>query len=104
TILMTGYCEPNSLGARLLAKPEEVTIFGQLHQVNATIGEMRSMSAHGDYNDLLQFLACQNPREVQQIFLVHGEYNVQQNFKNTLMKKGFEVTIPDRGQEIGLGI
>lgn len=102
TILMTGYCEPNSLGARLLRNPEEVTIFGQLHQVNAHIAEMRSMSAHGDYEDLLQFLSCQNPRAVKQVFLVHGEYNVQQNFKNTLMKKGFEVTIPDRHQEIGL--
>lgn len=101
-ILMTGYCEPNSLGARLLRKPEEVTIFGQTHQVNANIGEMRSMSAHGDYEDLLQFLACQNPKQVKQIFLVHGEYDVQQHFKNTLMKKDFEVSIPDQHQSIGL--
>ena len=104
TILMTGYCEPNSLGARLLKKPETVTIFGQLHQVNATIGEMRSMSAHGDYNDLLQFLSCQNPKEVKQVFLVHGEYDVQQHFASTLFKKGFEVTIPDLHQEIGLSL
>lgn len=102
TILMTGYCEPNSLGARLLNKPETVTIFGQLHQVNATIGEMRSMSAHGDYNDLLQYLSCQDPRKVKQLFLVHGEYEVQQHFAGMLVKKGFETTIPDLHQEIGL--
>ncbi len=48
TILFTGYCEPNSLGGRLMKHPKEVNIFGQLHEVNAKIGEMRSMSAHGD--------------------------------------------------------
>ena len=104
TILLTGYCEPNSLGGRLKKHPKEVGIFGQTHEVNAEIGEMRSMSAHGDYNDLLQYLACQDPRQVKKLFLVHGEYNVQQDFRNMLLKKGFlDVEIPDRHQEIGLG-
>ena len=77
TILFTGYCEPHSLGGRLIAGAQEVTIFGAYHQVNAEIGSIRSMSAHGDYEDLSQFLACQNPREVKTLFLVHGEYDVQ---------------------------
>ncbi|HMJ48216.1 MAG TPA: MBL fold metallo-hydrolase, partial [Ferruginibacter sp.] len=62
TILLTGYCEPNSLGGRLKQHPKEVGIFGQPHEVNAEIGEMRSMSAHGDYDDLCQYLACQDPK------------------------------------------
>jgi metallo-beta-lactamase family protein len=104
TILMTGYCEPNSLGARLLRKPKEVTIFGQSHEVNAEIAEMRSMSAHGDYDDLCQFLACQDARKVKKLFIVHGEYGVQQDFKQKLLRKGFaDVEIPDMHQEIGLG-
>lgn len=101
-ILMTGYCEPNSLGARLLNKPEEVKIFGQEHQVNAEIGEIRSMSAHGDYEDMLQFLACQDPRGVKEIFLVHGEYDVQIDWQKRLRKSGFEVSIPELHQEFGL--
>jgi metallo-beta-lactamase family protein len=60
TILLTGYCEPGSLGGRLMKHPKEVSIFGHPHEVNAEIGEMRSMSAHGDYEDLCQFLACQD--------------------------------------------
>ncbi|MFN5479655.1 MAG: MBL fold metallo-hydrolase, partial [Chitinophagaceae bacterium] len=32
TILMTGYCEPNSLGARLLSGRKEVKIFGVAHE------------------------------------------------------------------------
>ncbi len=104
TILLTGYCEPNSLGGRLMRHPKEVTIFGHPHEVNAEIAEMRSMSAHGDYDDLCQFLACQDPKLVKKLFIVHGEYPVQMDFKNRLIKKGFlDVEIPERHWEVGLG-
>lgn len=104
TILMVGYCEPNSLGGRLLQKPDEVTIYGDRYPVRAEIGSIRSLSAHGDYEDLSQFLSCQNPKAVRRLFLVHGEYDVQQDFRDRLIKKGFaDVEIPDLHQEIGLG-
>ena len=103
TILLTGYCEPNSLGARLQSGVKEVRIFGVMHEVNAEVGAIRSMSAHGDYDDLCQFLACQDPRRVKRLFLVHGEYNVQMDFKQRLIKKGFaDVEIPEMHYEIGL--
>ena len=104
TILLTGYCEPRSLGGRLMTRPSEVTIFGQSHEVNAEIAEMRSMSAHGDYDDLCQFLACQDPRSVKKLFIVHGEYPVQVDFQKRLIRKGYmDVEIPSMHQEIGLG-
>jgi metallo-beta-lactamase family protein len=103
TILLTGYCEPHSLGGRLIAGDKEVGIFGVEHQVNAEIGAIRSMSAHGDYEDLSQWLACQDPSQVKKLFLVHGEYNVQLDFKQRLIKKGFsDIEIPARHYEIGL--
>jgi len=104
SILMTGYCEPNSLGGRLKMHPKEVGIFGQVHEVHAEIGEIQSMSAHGDYNDLSQWLACQDPKQVKKLFLVHGDYDVQLDFKNRLISKGFsDVEIPARHTEVGLG-
>lgn len=103
SILMTGYCEPQSLGGRLLAGAKEVGIFGVQHEVNAEVGGIKSMSAHGDYEDLSQWLSCQNPQDVKKLFLVHGEYDVQQAFKPRLVKKGFtDVEIPERHYEIGL--
>lgn len=104
TILLTGYCEPHSLGARLMRGDKEVKIFGVVHEVHAEIGSIRSMSAHGDYEDLCQFLACQDPKKVSKLFLVHGEYEVQQQFRERLMKKGFDdVIIPEMHAEVGLG-
>ena len=104
TILFTGYCEPRSLGGKLMAGAKEVKIYGNVHEVNAEIGSVRSMSAHGDYEDLCQFLACQDPKQVKRLFLVHGEYEVQQNFRDRLVRKGFEdVEIPELHSETGLG-
>lgn len=104
TILFTGYCEPRSLGGKLMNGQKEVNIYGVLHEVNAEIGSIRSMSAHGDYEDLSQFLACQDPKQVKRLFLVHGEYEVQQAFRLRLAKKGFlDIEIPELHSEIGLG-
>lgn len=103
TILLTGYCEPRSLGGKLLRGMKEIKIFGVEKQVNAAVGQIRSMSAHGDYDDMCQWLACQNPQEVQKLFLVHGEYDVQQSFRDRLHKKGFtDITIPEMHFEIGI--
>jgi metallo-beta-lactamase family protein len=104
TVLLVGYCEPLSLGGRLMAGNKEVKIFGLMKEVNAEVGVMRSMSAHGDYEDLCQFLACQDASKVKQLFLVHGEVEVQTDFKERLIRKGFKDTIiPALHQEFGLG-
>ena len=103
TILLTGYCEPHSLGGRLMAGAKEVNIYGVAHEVNAEIGAIRSMSAHGDYDDLCQFLACQDPKQVKRLFIVHGEYPVQQEFQRRLIRKGFQdVVVPEMHSEEGL--
>ncbi len=96
TILLVGYCEPNSLGGRLMAGAKEVHIFGVLHEVHAEVGSIRSMSAHGDYEDLIKFLSCQDAKKVKTVFIVHGEYDVQQAFRTRLLEKGFtDVEIPE---------
>jgi metallo-beta-lactamase family protein len=103
TILMVGYCEPRSLGGKLLAGEPVVNIFHEDFTVNAEILSIQSMSAHGDYEDLLHFLSCQDPKEVKQVFLVHGEYDVQQQFAQRIIDKGFKhVAIPEYHQEYEL--
>ena len=103
TIMIIGYCEPSSLGARLKEHPETVSIFGSPHTVKADIVTLESMSAHADYNDLCQYLSCQDTQDVKRVFIVHGEPDVQVEFKRRLMKKGFlDVVIPELHQEFGI--
>ncbi|MEN9744857.1 MAG: hypothetical protein RL640_695, partial [Bacteroidota bacterium] len=40
----------------------------------------------------------------KKVFLVHGEYPVQIDFRERLLRKGFtDVEIPEMHQEMGLG-
>ena len=99
TILLVGYAEPSSLAGRLKNGVNPVSIFGDYYQVNAKIESLQSMSAHGDQEDLLRFLSCQDSNKVKTIFLVHGELPVQNNFKHKLLSKGFKhIEIPKRHQ------
>ena len=101
TILLVGYCEPHSLGGRLMNGAKVVKIYSEEYQVIATVGSIRSMSAHADYEDLMQFLGCQNPDLVKQIFVVHGEAEVQDHFAERLRKKGFrEVIVPEMHETV----
>ena len=103
TILIVGYCEPIALGGRLSRGEEEVKILGDSYKVIAETGVMKSMSAHGDYDDLCQFIATQDPQKVRQLFIVHGEPDVQNEFKNRLLKKGYrDVIVPELHEVIGL--
>jgi metallo-beta-lactamase family protein len=105
TIMFSGYCEPNSLGGRLRAGADQVSIFGKTYEVKAEMDAIDALSAHGDYEDLSQWLACQDKAQVAKLFLVHGEYDVQVNFRERLLRKGFkDVQIPDQHQTIGLGL
>lgn len=103
TILMVGYCEPRSLGGRLMNGAKEVKIFGDIYAVIAEIGQIRSMSAHGDYDDLCHFISGQDMAKIKTMFLVHGDYDVQQEFADRLRGKGYiSVVIPERHWETDL--
>jgi len=96
TILIAGYCTPESLGGRIAAGNKEVFIFGKEYKVNAGVQVMNSYSAHGDYEEMIDYLSCQKPAEVKQMFLVHGEYKVQQDWKEKLIQQGYRsIEIPE---------
>jgi metallo-beta-lactamase family protein len=103
TILLVGYASPTSLGGALRAGKNPVRIFGDWYEVKAGVQTMDAFSAHADYNEMLRFLSCQDKAQVQTIFLVHGEYDVQQDWRNTLRANGYPaVEIPDLGQVVNL--
>lgn len=104
TILMVGYCSPTSLGARLQEPGLRfISIFGEMHEVNARIERIDAFSGHGDYNEMIQFLDCQDKELVRNVFLVHGEYEVQKSYKDKLIAAGFRnIEIPAVGEEFEL--
>ena len=95
TILIVGYCSPDSLGGALKRGDKEVRIFGETFPVKAAVEVMDSFSAHADYSEMIDYLKCQDAAKVQKLFLVHGEYDTQLSFKTKLEAEGFKnVEIP----------
>ena len=102
-VLFVGYCGSKSLGGQLLSGVKQVEIFNDPCTVKAGVGQLQGMSAHGDTDDLVQFLSTQNIEKIKAIFLVHGEYEVQQEFAERLSGKGFQrVEIPAQHTECPL--
>jgi len=98
TILFVGYAEPNSLGGKLQGGAKKVTIFGDEKDVKAEIKVINSLSAHGDYEEMINYLKSQNAGKVKKLFLVHGERKVQEKFKKKLEEHGHHsVIIPKKG-------
>lgn len=103
TILFSGYCEPNSLGGKLLRGQKQVSIFGEAFDVQAEIKSIKSLSSHADHDDLMDFLSCQDAAQLKRIFLVHGDYDAQITFRGTLMRKNYKhVEIPSQHQTFEL--
>jgi metallo-beta-lactamase family protein len=95
-VLITGYCEPSTLGGKLLNGAEKVNIFGEEIEVKAEIILMKEYSAHADYGDIAKFLHCQEKDKIKKIFLVHGEKRVMEQLKKDLEELGYQnIEIPE---------
>ncbi|MBR5784301.1 MAG: MBL fold metallo-hydrolase, partial [Bacteroidales bacterium] len=97
TVLCVGYCAPTTLGAKIMRGDKKVSIFGRPITVRADIRSIDAYSAHADYEEMIQYISCQEKDKLKKIFLVHGEEETQANFKDTLQARGFgNVEIPSR--------
>lgn len=96
TILFVGYCEPGTLGGRLRAGAKKIKVLGLEREVKAEVDSIDSLSAHGDRDEMTEYLSCQQAHLVKHIFLVHGRYEVQVDYREHLESKGFHhIEIPE---------
>lgn len=102
-ILMVGYAAENTLGRKLIDGKKKVNILGDEYSVNAEVIVMQSFSAHADANELLNYSLQLDKKQMQKIFLVHGEIDQQEIYKTHLESVGFkDISIPKCGYEIKL--
>ena len=82
---------------------EEVSIFGQRHKVRAELRRIDSLSGHGDYEEMIRYISCLNPKKTKGIFIVHGEEETQFHFADTLRSRGWKnVNVPAFREEVEL--
>lgn len=99
TIFMIGFSAEGTTGNELMNKAKKVVVKGKQLEVKATIIKTDIFSGHADLKGLMKFVDQQQGGPVKNIFLVHGESEVMDEFKKTLQWTGHEtVTIPEWGQ------
>lgn len=95
TILFTGYQAAGTRGAEMLQGKKEIKIHGYTYPVRAQVDNLNSLSAHADYEEILEWLSrfVKPPREV---FLTHGEPKAALALKARIEERfGWKVTIPE---------
>ncbi len=94
TILFVGYQAKGTLGRELIDGQKHVKIFGTLYPVHADIKIMDMLSAHADYNEMLEWLSSFE-KAPKKVFLTHGELESAISFKKKIEDRfGWSVVIP----------
>lgn len=102
TVMLVGYQAEGTRGRKLLEGAKEIKFFGKYYSVETNVVLVEGLSAHGDQNDLLNWL-----RDLQQkpkkVFLVHGENEAADGLRLKITEEfGFDCNVPFLGQTIEL--
>jgi metallo-beta-lactamase family protein len=94
TILFVGYQAEGTLGDALVDGKSTVHLFGKPYEVHASIKKIDTLSAHADYNEMLEWLS--NFEEApKKVFLTHGQLESAQTLKVKIEERfGWPVVIP----------
>lgn len=103
TILIVGYCEPTTLGARIQQPGLQwISIFGLDRRIKAQITKIEGFSGHGDYKEMIDYLTRSlQVDKVQRVFVVHGDTTAAEAYKGHLSDAGFQnISVPEKGETI----
>ena len=100
TVVIVGYQAEGTRGRRLLEGADEIKIYGNYYNVEAKIVQIEGLSAHGDQQDLVNWLsALKNVPKC--IYLVHGENLPADELRIKIQDRyGFNCNVPLIGSEI----
>jgi metallo-beta-lactamase family protein len=97
TILIVGFQAENTLGRRIVEKEPTIKIFGDKIPLRAEVEVINGYSAHADRTELTAWIdkvKSTSPR-LGPVWLVHGEAEVQDEYKVKLEAKGYSVACPE---------
>jgi metallo-beta-lactamase family protein len=101
TILIVGFMAEHTLGRRIVEKQPEISIFGEVHTLNAEVVVLNSFSAHADQDELVKYIQAADQIQLKKIFLVHGEINQIEKLSSKLKEVGVkkDIYIPVTGEK-----
>ena len=102
TVLLAGFQAPGTRGEALQNGAKELKIFGEFVPVRAEVVELTSMSAHGDYLELIEWLGSVQGKP-KRVFLTHGEPAAADAFRKHIERHlAWQAEIPEHKQTVRL--
>jgi metallo-beta-lactamase family protein len=101
-ILFAGYQAPGTRGDRLVSGEPSVKIHGRPVEVRAQIESLGFLSAHADYEELLDWFR-KMPVAPLRTFITHGEQSAAEHLQQELQDQlGWRAVIPGQGDVVNL--
>ncbi len=95
TIIFTGYQAAGTRGADMINGKPHIKVFGQAIPIRAEVKILSNMSAHADYEEILQWLSHFNHKP-RKVFITHGEAEAAQALKEKIEDRyGWPCHAPD---------
>ncbi len=102
-VLFVGYAAKETLARKIMDGEKKVRIFSEEYTVKCNVETIDAFSAHADRHELLKYVDTNSPTKLKDIFLVHGELDQLESFRNALRSKGYQkVHIPSLGDTFTL--
>jgi len=103
-VLIVGFQAAGTRGRSLLDGADEIKIFGEYIPVKARIIEIEGLSAHGDYQELIEWLR-QSKVSPKRVFVTHGEPSEADAFRRRLVETfSWDTVVPTDGSAYVLGV
>ncbi|MBR9870491.1 MAG: MBL fold metallo-hydrolase [Gammaproteobacteria bacterium] len=100
SIVFAGFQAPGTRGDSLVNGAESVKIHGEYWPVKAEVHNLHSMSAHGDYNEILTWLE-QGSLRPDKVYVTHGEALASDIMRKRITEKfGWPAEVPDLFEEV----
>ena len=103
TVLFVGFQAMGTLGRRIVEGEKIIKIFGDEYEVNATVSTINTLSAHGDVDDLMEYVGRIKTDRLKKVFIVHGEESQSLALGERIQQQfGIETIVPFEGDEFEL--
>ncbi len=102
TILFVGYQAAGTLGRSLIEGVDEVKLFGEDVEVNASILQLAGLSGHADKAGLIEWVGAFKEKP-KRVFVVHGDDTACNLFADCLKNEyGYDAYAPYSGTRVDL--
>jgi metallo-beta-lactamase family protein len=99
SVIIVGFQARGTLGREIVDGAAFVNIYSEEIKVTAKIYTINGFSAHADKNDLLSWM--KNFKGLSKVFLVHGELEKMEIFKEDILKElDIKAHIMEKGESV----